>query len=97
LPNATRTALLVAAVNDGPPKLAVCGAGGADDGRTRKGRSHPAAMIEDPVDDEQLVQRLAAITQLAEQLDRGTLDLALRIVPIEWWREQLGASATIPL
>jgi hypothetical protein len=36
---------------------------------------------------------LAAITQLAEQLDRGTLDLALRIVPIEWWREQLGASA----
>jgi hypothetical protein len=65
-----------------------------DDGPTRKGRSHPAALIEGPPDAEQLVQRLVAITQLAEQLDRGTLDLALRIVPIEWWREQLGA--TVP-
>jgi hypothetical protein len=63
------------------------------DAQARKGRSHPAALIEGPLDDELLVQRLAAITQLAEQLDRGTLDLALRIVPIEWWREQLGASA----
>ena len=67
-----------------------------DDGRTRRGRGHPAALIEGPLDDEQLVQRLAAITQLAEQLDRGTLEVALRIVPIEWWREQLGATATIP-
>jgi hypothetical protein len=67
-----------------------------DDARTRTGRSHPAALIEGPPDDEQLVQRLAAITQLAEQLDRGTLALALRIVPIQWWREQLGASATSP-
>jgi hypothetical protein len=64
------------------------------DGRTRKARSHPAAMIETPPDAEQVVQRLVAITQLAEQLDRGTLELALRIVPIEWWREQLGA--TVP-
>jgi hypothetical protein len=61
------------------------------DGRTREARSHPAALIEGPPDDEPLVQRLAAITQLAEQLDRGTLAVALRIVPIEWWREQLGA------
>ena len=68
-----------------------------DDGRTRKGRSHPGALIEGPLDDEVLVQRLAAITQLAEQLDRGTLDLALRIVPIEWWREQLRASSANPL
>jgi hypothetical protein len=64
-----------------------------DDGRTRKGRSHPAALLEGSLDDEQLVQRLAAITQLAEQLDRGTLAVALRIVPINWWREQLGANA----
>jgi hypothetical protein len=62
------------------------------DGRTREARSHPAALIEGPLDDEPLVQRLAAITQLAEQLDRGTLAVALRIVPIEWWREQLGAT-----
>ncbi len=65
-----------------------------DDGRTRKGRSHPAALIEGPLEDDQLVQRLAAITQLAEQLDRETLAFALRIVPIAWWREQLGASVT---
>src|SRR5579864_5312188 len=64
------------------------------DRRTREGRSHPAALIEAPPDAEQLVHRLVAITQLAEQLDRGTLELALRIVPIEWWREQLGA--TVP-
>jgi hypothetical protein len=68
-----------------------------DDGRTRKGRSHPAALIEGPIDDELLVQRLAAIAQLAEQLDRATLALALRIVPIEWWREQLRASSALPL
>jgi hypothetical protein len=66
------------------------------DGRTREARSHPAALIEGPLGDEPLVQRLAAITQLAEQLDRGTLAVALRIVPIEWWREQLGASVPAP-
>ena len=63
-----------------------------EDGRSRRARSHPAALIEGPLDDEELAQRLAAITQLAEQLDRGTLAVALRIVPVDWWREQLGAS-----
>jgi hypothetical protein len=63
-----------------------------DDERTNKARSHPGALIEGPLDDEELVQRLAAIMQLAEQLDRGTLAVALRIVPIDWWREQLRAS-----
>jgi hypothetical protein len=68
-----------------------------DDRRTRTGRSHPAALIEGPPDAEQLVQRLVAITQLAEQLDGGTLELALRIVPIDWWREQLGAAVPASL
>jgi hypothetical protein len=68
-----------------------------DDGRSRNERNHPAALIEGPLDDELLAKRLAAITQLAEQLDRGTLDVALRIVPIDWWREQLGANFAIPL
>jgi hypothetical protein len=67
-----------------------------DDGPTRNGRSHPAALIEGLLEEERLVQRLAAITQLAEQLDRGTLELALRIVPIDWWREQLGTRADTP-
>ncbi len=65
-----------------------------DDERVRTGRSHPAALIEQPIGEEQLAQRLAAITQLAEQLDRGTLAAALRVVPIEWWREQLGVEVT---
>ena len=58
--------------------------------QARTGRSHPAALIEGPLDDEQLIERTAAIMQLAEQLDRGTLEVALQIVPIQWWREQLG-------
>jgi hypothetical protein len=61
-----------------------------DEVRAGEGRNHPAALIEGPLDDDQLVQRLAAITQLAEQLDRETLAVALRIVPVAWWREQLG-------
>ena len=36
------------------------------------------------------------MTQLAEQLDRATLELALRIVPIDWWREQLGRRSDTP-
>jgi hypothetical protein len=62
------------------------------DPAARKRRSHPAAMIEGPLDDDELVRRMVAITQLAEQLDRGTLAVALRIVPVSWWREQLGAA-----
>jgi hypothetical protein len=63
-----------------------------DDQAARRTRSHPAAMIEGPLNKDQVVQRMVAITQLAEQLDRGTLAVALRIVPVQWWREQLGAA-----
>jgi hypothetical protein len=69
----------------------------ADGARARPGRGHPAALITGALDDDQLALRLVAITQLAEQLDRMTLELALRIVPFEWWREQLGAGAPTPL
>jgi hypothetical protein len=68
-----------------------------DDARARIGRSHPAALIEGSLDNERLVRSVAAMTQLAEQLDRSTLALALQIVPIEWWRTRLGASAPTPL
>lgn len=56
-------------------------------------RSHPAAQIEGPLDDDQLAERLVAITQLAEELDRGTLELALRLVPVEWWAARLGTTS----
>src|SRR5579862_1467656 len=66
-----------------------------DDPRQRVSRSHPAVQITGVIDDEQLADRLVAITQLAEELDRGTLELALRLVPIEWWAARLGTTAPI--
>ena len=63
------------------------------DHRQRASRSHPAVQIEGAIDDDQLAGRLVAITQLAEELDRGTLELALRLVPVEWWAARLGTTA----
>jgi hypothetical protein len=34
------------------------------------------------------------ITQLAETLDKRTLDVALQIVPIDWWKERLGTKTS---
>jgi hypothetical protein len=66
-----------------------------DDPRQPVSRSHPAVQIEGAIDDEQLAERLVAITQLAEELDRGTLELALRLVPVEWWAARLGTTAPV--
>ncbi len=66
-----------------------------EDPLQRVSRSHPAVQIEGAIDDEQLAQRLVTIAQLAEQLDRGTLELALRLVPVEWWAARLGTTAPI--
>jgi hypothetical protein len=60
-----------------------------DPPRRQRARSHPAVLITGQLDDDALTRRLVSITQLAEQLDRGTLDLALKIVPITWWEERL--------
>jgi hypothetical protein len=51
--------------------------------RRRRARSSPAVEIESQLGDEWLADRIVVITQLAEELDRSTLDLALRIVPVE--------------
>jgi hypothetical protein len=56
--------------------------------------SHPAFQIEGELDDDQLATRIVAITQLAADLDHTTLQLALRLVPIEWWATRLGTTAT---
>jgi hypothetical protein len=42
-----------------------------------------------PVDDEWLRENLVAIAQLAESLDRGSFELAMQIVPPDWWATQL--------
>jgi uncharacterized membrane protein len=58
--------------------------------RQRRVRSNPAVQIEANLGGDWLADRIAVITQLAEALDRGTLELALRIVPVAWWQARLG-------
>ena len=58
-------------------------------------RSHPAVQIEGQIDDDLLVTRIVAITQSAEDLDRLTLQIALRLVPVEWWTERLGTPPAV--
>jgi hypothetical protein len=60
--------------------------------RQRRARSSPAVQIEDRPDSAWLADRMVVITQLAEALDRGTLELALRIVPVAWWETRLGTN-----
>ena len=58
--------------------------------RPRLTRVSPATQTyEGPVEDEWLRDNLVAIAQLAESLDQGSFDLAMRIVPADWWRSQL--------
>jgi hypothetical protein len=60
--------------------------------RRRRSRSSVAAQFERPADSDWLRDRLVSITQLAEELDRTTLQVALRIVPVEWWESRLGVT-----
>jgi hypothetical protein len=62
--------------------------------RYRRAVSSPAVQIEGQIAGEELARRIVVITQLAEELDRNTLELARRIVPLEWWRGRLGANAS---
>jgi hypothetical protein len=63
--------------------------------RWRRARSNPAVQITGDMDDDRLAQRIVAITQLAERLDRGTLDLAVKTVPVAWWEARLGTTAHV--
>lgn len=58
--------------------------------RQRRAQNSPAVQIEGEPVGEWLADRMVVIAQLAEELDRGTLELAERLVPVEWWRERLG-------
>jgi hypothetical protein len=58
-------------------------------GRPRLSRVSPATQTVGPVEDAWLRENLVAIAQLAESLDRGSFELAMRIVPVDWWVEQL--------
>ena len=61
--------------------------------RQKRARSSPAIQIEPVYDGDWLADRIVVITQLAERLDRGTLELALGVVPVDWWRARLGITA----
>jgi len=66
-----------------------------DDPRRRsRARSSPALQIEANLGSDWLIDRLVVIAQLAEELDRTTLGLALQIVPVEWWEDRLRVTAT---
>jgi len=58
-------------------------------GRPRLSRLSPATQTSGPVEDEWLRDNLVAIAQLAESLDRSSFELAMRIVPLDWWEAQL--------
>jgi hypothetical protein len=64
-----------------------------DDRRQKRARSSPAVEIKADLDGEWLAQRIVVITQLAESLDRGTLKLALQIVPVQWWEARLATGS----
>jgi hypothetical protein len=58
--------------------------------RPRLSRVSPATQASiGPIEDEWLRDNLVAIAQLAESLDQGSFQIAMRIVPITWWAEQL--------
>jgi hypothetical protein len=57
--------------------------------RPRLSRVSPATQASGPIEDEWLRDNLVAIAQLAESLDRASFELAMRIVPIDWWTAQL--------
>ena len=63
--------------------------------RQKRAKGSPAVQLESQPGPDWLADRMVVITQLAQKLDAGTLELALQIVPVEWWRERLtGDSAT---
>lgn len=57
--------------------------------RPRPSRVSLATQAVGPVEDEWLRENLIAIVQLAESLDRASFELALRIVPLDWWATRL--------
>jgi hypothetical protein len=57
--------------------------------RPRLSRVSPATVTVGPVEDQWLRDNVVAIAQLAETLDRASFELAMRIVPLDWWATQL--------
>jgi hypothetical protein len=65
-----------------------------DRGRQRRASSNPAVGIVGGIAGDALADKIVVVAQLAEELDSGTLELARRIVPIDWWKSRLGETVT---
>jgi hypothetical protein len=57
--------------------------------RPRLALISPATQASGPVEDAWLRENLVAIAQLAEELDRNSFEIAMQIVPLDWWVTQL--------
>jgi hypothetical protein len=65
--------------------------------RPRLSRVSPASQAGvGPIEEEWLRDNLVAIAQLAESLDRGSFELAMQIVPLDWWVAQLPDRPSAP-
>jgi hypothetical protein len=64
--------------------------------RPRLSRVSPASQTVGQVEDEWLRDNLVAIAQLAESLERDSFELAMRIVPLDWWTAQLPDRPSMP-
>jgi hypothetical protein len=64
--------------------------------RPRLSRISPATQAGGPVEDDWLCENLVAIAQLAESLDRASLELAFEIVPLDWWTSRLPDRSSRP-
>jgi hypothetical protein len=63
--------------------------------RPRLSRISPATAG-GPVEDAWLRENLVATAQLAESLDRASVELAFEIVPLDWWASQVPDRPTTP-
>ena len=59
-------------------------------------RISPATQTVGPIEDDWLRENLVAIAQLAESLDRASLELAFEIVPLDWWSARLPERPSTP-
>ena len=67
-----------------------------DPRRRRLSRANPAVEMQQNFDDDALRDMVVAIIVLAESLDRQTLELAMDLVPLDWWQERIRDHAATP-
>lgn len=61
---------------------------GSDDRRRRLNRASIATELADQIDDDWIHDIVVSITTLAAQLDHDSRELALSLVPSDWWTER---------